>query len=94
MRVARLTLLALSGAACCAMAASPPVDIPPRTSLIDVSSPDAGGNVRLTGRPGAVPPHYFVIAVTMDTGHFAHTKAADGSFQQSHHRRAVVTSRS
>ena len=59
-------------------------DNPPIASLIEVSDPDASGDVTVTGQPGAVPPNSFVMVVTLDTGHFEHSQAAgDGSFSLS-----------
>jgi uncharacterized protein (TIGR03437 family) len=56
-------------------------DAPPRASLIQVSSPNAAGEVTVTGRPGAVPGGHLVIPITLETGHLAYTwAAADGSF--------------
>ncbi|MDA2935311.1 hypothetical protein MYX82_13360, partial [Acidobacteria bacterium AH-259-D05] len=60
-------------------------DAPARASLIQVSPrPDEAGDVTVTGAPGAVSPRSFVVLVTLDTGHFAHTQAGeDGSFSAS-----------
>lgn len=59
-------------------------DTPPLAALIQVSAPNAVGDVTVVGAPGAVPGQSSVMLVTLDTGHFAHTQAAaDGSFSAS-----------
>ena len=59
--VLALLLLAVAG---CGSASAPPVDLPaPITGRIDVSSPDADGNVTITGSEGAVDGGSLVMAV-------------------------------
>ncbi len=61
-----------------------PPDAPPRASLIQVSAPNAAGEVTVTGRSGAVTAGYGVVLVTLETGHLAFARAAaDGSFSGS-----------
>jgi uncharacterized protein (TIGR03437 family) len=73
-------LLLLCSATPAATQPSPP-DAPPRASLIQVSAPNAAGEVTVTGRAGAVTAGYGVVLVTLETGHSAFARAAaDGSF--------------
>src|SRR5262245_51412064 len=59
-------------------------DKPPVASLIQISAPDANGNVIVTGSPGAVPGGSVVALATLDTGHvLLANAAADGSFSGS-----------
>jgi hypothetical protein len=51
-------------AAGCGSVSAPPVDLPaPITGRVDVSSPDADGNVTITGSEGAVEGGYIVMVV-------------------------------
>jgi hypothetical protein len=57
-------------------------DVPPRAALIQISSPDASGNVTVTGAAGAVAPRSTVVLVNMETSDQSlATAAADGSFR-------------
>jgi hypothetical protein len=57
---------------------------PPRAWLIRISTPNAAGDVTITGAAGAVTPRSTVALVTLDTGHLVTTPAgADGSFSGS-----------
>ena len=59
-------------------------DVPPRASLIQVSTPNVAGEVTVTGAPGAVFPGGVVVLVTLDTGHASQILAgSDGSFSGS-----------
>ena len=59
--VLALLLFAVAG---CGSASAPPVDLPaPITGRIDVSSPDADGNVTITGSAGAVEGASLFMAV-------------------------------
>ncbi len=74
-------LLLLFSATLAATQPLPPPDAPPRASLIQVSAPNAAGEVTVTGRSGAVTAGYGVVLVTLETGHSAFARAAaDGSF--------------
>ncbi|HEY3128583.1 MAG TPA: hypothetical protein VGL91_03935 [Acidobacteriota bacterium] len=53
----------------------------PRVSIIQVTSPNAEGEVTVSGQAGAVPGMSLVGLTTLDTGHFTIALAdADGSF--------------
>ncbi len=56
-------------------------DDPPKAALISLSPPTADGEVTLRGAAGAVALYSAVVAITLETGHFATAQAADdGSF--------------
>lgn len=59
-------------------------DTPPRLTLTSISTPDAAGIATVTGAPGAAPAGSTLLLVTLDTGHFVRSLAAeDGSFTSS-----------
>ena len=56
-------------------------DDPPKAALISISAPTPAGEVTLTGAAGSVAPNSAVVAITLETGDFTTTQAADsGSF--------------
>src|SRR5262249_45656573 len=56
-------------------------DRPPIAASVQLSTPDANGDVVVTGLPGAVPGGSVVVLATLDTGHVVVVDAAaDGSF--------------
>ena len=58
-------------------------DAPPRASLIQLSAPDGNNKLTIAGAPGSVPGGSTVVALTIDTGHYATVRAgSDGSFSQ------------
>lgn len=81
--IARILLLLFSATPAVTQPLPPP-DTVPRASLIQVSAPNAAGEVTVTGRAGAVTAGYGVVLVTLETGHSAFARAAaDGSFSGS-----------
>ena len=56
-------------------------DAPPVVSRITLSAPDANAEVSIGGAEGSVPARSTVVAVNLDTGHFATAQAsASGAF--------------
>jgi hypothetical protein len=61
----------------------PVADVPPRLSLIQVSTPDANNRATISGAAGSVPGGSTVLLLVLETGYYATAQAAtDGSFSQ------------
>ncbi len=87
MRVAVLVLVVLVTSFVCEIGVQSPFypvpDVPPRLSLIQISTPDANNRATISGAAGSVPGGSTVLMVVLETGHYATVQAAaDGSFSQ------------